>query len=308
MLLRQHRQNKNAPFFGTFLFYRVAEPGFAPGATGYEPVEILLLHSAIHSIIHQISIKSKYTFLNFINMWIIIYKSELSYGTIYNTMAKFKEKLEALKLRRKGWSIGSIAEHLEVGKGSVSTWCKDLKLTKSQKDFLKQKMIKAGHKGRMIGAEMNRKKKENTIAFYQKSGKKDIGKLSQRDIFVIGVALYWAEGSRKNSSLSFVNSDPDMIKLMYRWFQEVMSVKKEEFMPCVFINEMHRPRITKVMNFWSSLLNLPKRQFSNPVFLKMKQKKVYENYDSYFGVLALRVSKGTNLKYKILGLIDALKR
>lgn len=223
-------------------------------------------------------------------------------------MAKFKEKLEALKLRRKGWSIGSIAKHLKVGKGSVSTWCSDLELTKEQKNFLKQKMIKAGHRGRMIGAEINRKKKENTIAFYQESGKKDIGKLSKRDIFIMGVALYWAEGSRKNNRLAFVNSDPDMIVLMYKWFQVVMCVKKEEFMPRIFINEMHKPRITKVINFWSSLLNLPKRQFGNPVFLKMKQKKVYENYNSYFGVLALGVSKGTNLKYRILGLIDALKK
>lgn len=241
-------------------------------------------------------------------MWIIIFKFELSYATIYNTMAKSKEKLEALKLRRKGWSIGLIAKHLKVGKGSVSVWCRDLKLTKRQRDFLTQKVIKDGHKGRMIGAEMNRKKKEDAIAFCQKSGKKDIGKLSQRDLFIMGIALYWAEGSRKNSSLVFTNSDPDMIVLIYKWFQEAMGVKKEEFKPCIFINEMHRPRITKVANFWSSLLDLPKKQFSKHVFLKMKQKKVYENYDSYFGVLALRVCKGTNLKYRILGLIDALKK
>ena len=85
-------------------------------------------------------------------------------------------------------------------------------------------------------------------------------------------------------------------------------VKKEEFMPRIFINEVHKPRITKVIKFWSSLLDLPKKQFGNPVFLKIKQKKVYENHNSYFGVLALGVSKGANLKYKILGLIDALRK
>lgn len=50
------------------------------------------------------------------------------------------------------------------------------------------------------------------------------------------------------------------------------------------------------------------RQFGNPVFLVHKQKKVYENYHHYYGVLALRVRKSSRLKYEILGLIDALKK
>ena len=56
------------------------------------------------------------------------------------------------------------------------------------------------------------------------------------------------------------------------------------------------------------MLNLPVRQFGNPVFLVHKQKKVYENYHHYYGVLALRVRKSSRLKYEILGLIDALKK
>jgi hypothetical protein len=221
-------------------------------------------------------------------------------------MSKFEKRLETYKLRRKGRSIRSIATQLSVAKSTVSIWCGDLKLTQKQKEHLLKNAIKAGHKGRLIGAEMNRKKKQRLIDFYKRSAKKEIRGLSLRDFLIAGVALYWGEGS-KSDKLTFSNSDPIMIKFMFRWFQKIVGVKKEEFMPRIFINEMHKPRIKKVIKFWVSLLGLPVEQFGNPTFLKMTQKKIYENYNSYYGILALRIRKSTNLKYRILGLIDALK-
>ena len=222
-------------------------------------------------------------------------------------MSKFDIKMRALELRRKGVSIKSIAEKLGVSKGTSSVWCRDVVLTKEQEKNLKEGMIRAGHKGRMLGAEMNKKKKTDAIAFYRKSGKNDIESLSKRELFLTGVALYWAEGVKaQQTRLAFVNSDAKLILFMYRWFGVCLHVKPEEFAPRIFINEIHKKREKILVEHWSSLLQLPKEQFGNVVFLKMKQKKVYENYDSYFGVLSLGVSKSTHLKYKILGLIEAL--
>lgn len=222
-------------------------------------------------------------------------------------MSKFDKKTQALKLRRKGMSIKAISEKLDVSKGTASVWCRDIVLTQEQEKHLKEGMIKAGHKGRMLGAEMNRKKKTDAIAFYRKSGKNDIVSLSKRELFISGVALYWAEGVKASQSrLAFVNSDPKLILFMYKWFGLCLQVKSNEFAPRIFINEMHQKREKKLVEYWSSLLQLPKEQFGNVVFLKMKQKKVYENYDSYFGILSLGVVKSTHLKYKILGLIEAL--
>jgi hypothetical protein len=223
-------------------------------------------------------------------------------------MAKFQERIKARQLRKRGRSVKSIAEELGVSKGSASTWCRDIELTEKQKNRLMKNAIVAGHKGRMIGAEMNRKKKEARIAFHKKSGEKDIGKITRRDLLMVGVALYWGEGVKSHkSALAFVNSDPDTILFMYKWFKEIFDVKMDDFRPRVFINEIHKPRIKKVLNFWSDLLELPIEQFGNPVLLKMKQKKVYENHDKYYGVLSLGVRKGSDLKYRILGLINAMR-
>jgi transposase len=48
-------------------------------------------------------------------------------------MAKTKEKQKAVILRKRGKSINEIAHTLGVSKSSVSTWCRDVILTESQK-------------------------------------------------------------------------------------------------------------------------------------------------------------------------------
>lgn len=123
-----------------------------------------------------------------------------------------------------------------------------------------------------------------------------------------GVALYWAEGSKaENTALIFVNSDPNMILFMFKWFQKVGEVSIEDFKPQVFINAVHAYRIDDVLRFWSNLLDLPVSSFLKTYFSKAVQKKVYENHDRYYGILRLRIRKGTFLKYKIIALIDNLK-
>lgn len=224
-------------------------------------------------------------------------------------MSKFDKKLKALDLRRKGTSIKSIAEILQVSKGTASVWCRDIELTKEQGQTLKENAIKAGHEGRMIGAEMNKQKKRDSIAFFHQSGKKEIGVLVNRDLLMAGLGLYWGEGSKTDrGNLSFTNSDPDAILFMYKWFSQIMGVKKQDFIPRIFINEIHRPRIEKVLEFWLELLGLPREQLRNTVFIKTKQKKIYENHDSYYGVVSLRIRKSTHLRYRIMGLIEAMKK
>jgi len=97
-----------------------------------------------------------------------------------------------------------------------------------------------------------------------------------------------------------------MIKFMYLWLRKVMKIKKEDIKPRIAINEMHRPRIDKVLSFWSILLGLPVSQFGNPWYVKAKVNKVYENYDSYYGILRLGVRKSGILKHRTLSMIKIL--
>ena len=78
-------------------------------------------------------------------------------------MAKSLKKLESIKLRRLGMSIKEISDTISIAKSTVSIWCRDVVLSKVQKDTLYRKMVDAGHKGRIMGAETNKKKKVTSI-------------------------------------------------------------------------------------------------------------------------------------------------
>jgi hypothetical protein len=222
-------------------------------------------------------------------------------------MAKYTERIKARALRRTGESIIKIAKTLLVSKSTVSMWCNDIVLTEQQQQKLVTTSLRGSAKGRMMGAETNKKKKMEVIARYKQEGLKFVGRLSTRDLTIIALSLYWSEGSKTRGAFSFVNSDPFMIKCIYKWLQDSVGLKDDDFIPRVAINEMHRTRINKVLRYWSNLLKLPRRQFRATFFIKNIQKKTYDNYETYFGTLVLRVRKSTNLKYKILGLIEGVK-
>lgn len=225
----------------------------------------------------------------------------------YITMSKFDKKIKAISLRKRGESVKDIAIKLSLSKSTVSIWCRDIVLTAKQYKNLKNKMVKAGHAGRIKGANVNKQKRIDAVSEGLISGKKRVGEFASRDLLIAGIALYWAEGSKKDNKFAFSNSDPRMIILMCRWLEEFFSLKKEDLMPRIFINESHKYRLDKVLTFWSSLLKLPSVQFGKPTLLKINSRKVYSNKDSYFGVLSLRVRKSSQLKYDILGMIEQIK-
>ena len=211
-------------------------------------------------------------------------------------------------LRKRGLSLGYIANKINVSKSSVSLWCRDILLSKEQITALADKVKIAGLPGRLAGTNMNRQKKVDSINNFKELGFQDIKVLNARDRKMLGLALYWAEGSKKEGGFSFTNSDPAMVGIMYEWLLKDLGVKKEDIIPRIAINYVHEPRIKKVLNFWANLLELPKAQFRRPLYIKVKPRKVYENHDEYFGLIIIRIKKSTSLKYRILGLIDAVAK
>ncbi len=220
-------------------------------------------------------------------------------------MAKSLEKAKAVQMRRRGMSVKEIAKALNIGRSTASVWLRDVVLTQAQKDRLFERMVKAGHRGRMRGAQMNREKKQQRIRAAQTKAVEQIPKLTARDVYMLGLGLYWGEGTKAQSSaLSFVNSDPRAIDMAMRWFADSFGVSRDRFCPRIFINETHRSREAVLLDFWSKRLDLPKEQFAKTVFLKRENKKIYENHEVYYGILALRVSKGTNLRHEILASLE----
>lgn len=210
-------------------------------------------------------------------------------------------------MRKTGLSIKEIATRLQVSRGSVSIWCRDVDLSVQQRKHLKLKQIAAGHKGRLIGAEMNRRKKELEVQRQKEEASVLISHLSKRDRLMLGIGLYWGEGVKADTSATaLVNSDPEIVKFAKSWFLS-LGVQEEDLSPYVYLPEAHRGRERQVVKFWSFTLALPPSRFRQIIYLQGSRKKLYENHNSYYGIVALRVRKGTSLKYLIRGLIECCK-
>jgi transcriptional regulator with XRE-family HTH domain len=222
-------------------------------------------------------------------------------------MAKFKEKIKARELRRKGESMKEIAKKLKVSKGTVSIWCRDIKLTKKQAKRLKEKMIKAGHKGRIKGAKIQRERHLRKVKELKKQGIERVNKLNKRDLLIAGIALYWGEGDRKDNMIRFGNSDPQMIKFMLNWFEKNWKVGKDRIKLHIGINEIHKGRLEEVEKYWSKVTNIPRNQFGKTVLIKAKNKKNYKNFNNHYGTISIRLRKSSTLKYQMDGMIESMR-
>lgn len=221
-------------------------------------------------------------------------------------MAKSKERLSAIELRRDGRSILEIAKGLGVAKSTVSLWCRDIALSRSQIERLSHNKMLGIRRGQLIGAERMRSVRLAKVADLQKQGIERLKKLSSEAFFTAGLALYLAEGAKTMRQVYFVNSDPRVVGFMLDWLEVFFHISRDRIAPSVFINQSHRGRIEDVRKFWSSYLDVPLSQFRSTIFVKTKQKKVYSNHNLYYGMLRFRVLKSTDLFYTISGLIEGL--
>ncbi|OGK34206.1 hypothetical protein A3I50_04400 [Candidatus Roizmanbacteria bacterium RIFCSPLOWO2_02_FULL_37_9] len=221
-------------------------------------------------------------------------------------MAKSREKLKARKLRRLGRSIKEIAETLKISIGSVSAWCKDIELTQNQIINLQKRRTDPFY-GKKLDYFLRKKKEfEEKVFNLKQEGIREIKKLTKREIFLIGVALYWAEGFKKDHQVGFANIDVNMIKFFLYWLKVSFNISNTDLIFRLTANESYKEKIRDLEKFWSSELNVPLSQFSKPFFQKTLWKKRYERPNSYHGVLRVKVKKSVNLLRKIYGYIEGI--
>lgn len=223
-------------------------------------------------------------------------------------MAKSKEKNKALELRQRGESIKDIAKKLRVAKSTVSLWCRDIELTPKQIQRLHEKMVKGSYKGRLKGARVQHERRLRQIKQLREEGFKMVDSLSKRDLLLIGAALYWGEGMKKEGRARIANSDPEMVKFIINWFRLIWSIPQNQFTLQILINKIHQSRASEVEQYWSNLLRIPRTQFTKTTFIKTKNKKIYKNFQDHYGTLIVSVRKGSDLRHKINGLITALSK
>lgn len=218
-----------------------------------------------------------------------------------------KEKDKAIKLRKTGHSYSEILRKVFVAKSTLSEWFKDVGLSKRQKQKITEKRILAAKKGGLI----KKKQRLERIRLINKETSKDIKFISKRELLLLGIALYWAEGSKEKSyypgsGLQFGNSDPKMIVVFLEWLKSV-GVKRDRIIFEIYIHENSKNNVKIVRKYWSKVTGFSLKNFNRVYYKKHKIKTNRKNTgDLYYGGLRVKVSNSSELVRKIAGWSDAI--
>jgi len=128
--------------------------------------------------------------------------------------------------------------------------------------------------GLMRYSESLRQQRIAATKISTQKGKDDLGSLSDRDIYCIGLGLYWGEGYKQGSQeFGFTNNDPQMITFYMKWLHVVFGVQTEDVILRVSINQLHVDRISEVETFWARHISVSQSQFTKPSFVHAVSKK-----------------------------------
>lgn len=177
------------------------------------------------------------------------------------------EKIEARKLRKKGKSIKEIEKLIGVRRSSISVWVRDISLTAAQKERLA---------GRGHSLEVTEKRRQSRLSNgtrlrtrFLRKGFRDIETMKEVDLLVLGIGLYWGEGSKTNrGSIELSNTDPRVIQIHVLFLTSVFKFPMSKVHAHVGLHS--HLSIEKAERYWSKISGIPLRQFQKTSMQRSK--------------------------------------
>jgi len=180
-------------------------------------------------------------------------------------MARREDKNKALSLRKKGYSYSQIKEELGISKSTLSGWLSGYPLSPERIKELRGRNPRRIERFRNT---MRKKREEKERQAYEKA-RKDIGRLSRRELFLGGLFLYWGEGWKTgDTTVALSNTDPVMIGFFIKWLY-LLGVENEDI--TVALHLYSDMNVEEETDFWLKSLKLPKTCLRKP---KIKQSKL----------------------------------
>ncbi|MDG5802004.1 hypothetical protein P9869_04920 [Streptomyces ossamyceticus] len=212
--------------------------------------------------------------------------------------AKDDLKAKARELRLKGWTYDQIQLELGCSRSSISLWVRDLPRPERKRTYEESAAIaRRGWEAKLRIREEERQARKATAH-------SQIGSLTDRELFLVGVGLYWAEGSKskpyaRRECVTFVNSDPDVIALYMAWL-DLLGVERERMRFRVMIHET--ADVDAAERFWAALAQVDVGTFGKATMKKHNPKTMRKNVgDTYKGCLVIKLLQGADLYQRIEG-------
>lgn len=211
-------------------------------------------------------------------------------------MAQKNLRQKVIEFRLRGMSYSQIKEKIKISKSTLSVWLKEYPLPEERIRELRDNSPKRIERFRNT---MAAKKAQRLNTAYKKVSA-DIGKLSERDLFIAGLFLYWGEGSKTtDATTALTNTNPTVLLFFLRWLK-LFGVKKSDLR--VKLHLYSDMDIEKTKDWWSKKLRIPLTQFRKPYIKKnIQSNAVYKGYFKQ-GTCSIIYEDVAFLNYILMGL------
>jgi hypothetical protein len=202
---------------------------------------------------------------------------------------------QAAELRAAGVGRAEIARRLDVGFSTVCRWLREAGL-----------VAPPGTSRLEAWRESNRRTVDERWARQQAEQDRHrdaVGALTDRELFLVGAALYWAEGAkskpwRRSHTFSICNSDVSVIRTWLAWL-DLMGVDRCRLSCRVVIHET--ADVAAAERFWRGETG-PLPRFTRTGLKRHAPRTNRHNTgDGYRGCLVIRVSGGAALYRRVAG-------
>lgn len=213
----------------------------------------------------------------------------------------------AVLLRKEGKTYLEILHEVPVSKSTLSLWLRSVQLSKQQIQRITYKKIVSAKKGALV----RKMQRIDTIQKIRMIAKSELTKISLRELWILGTALYWAEGAKEKTSgksqcVVFSNSDPRMIRLFIKWLRLVFKIPEESLFFEIYIHNSYMNRIDDIQMYWALETGYPITKFDRIYYKYSKDTRRSNKGNGYFGLVRVKVRKSTNINRRIAGWIEAL--
>ncbi|MFG2643684.1 hypothetical protein ACGFYP_22255 [Streptomyces sp. NPDC048370] len=212
--------------------------------------------------------------------------------------AKDDLRERARELRAGGMTYDQIQVELGCSKSSISLWVRDL--PKPERQRTREEASAIARKGWEATLRVREEERTRT----KQAAAAEVGILSDRELFLMGVGLYWAEGTKdkphaRRERVAFVNSDPGMIKVFLAWL-DLLGVGRERHTYHVMIHET--ADVTAAERYWADFVGADVARFGKTTLKRHNPRTVRNNVgDDYRGCLVIHVQKSADLYRRIEG-------
>ena len=197
-----------------------------------------------------------------------------------------KKEIETIiSLRKRGYSLPEIRKITGRGNSTVFRYIQKITILPQYVDEWKIKQ----------GGSRKRSKKAWEEARSEAERLVDLP-IDKKINAIIGACLYWAEGSKKDLSLS--NTDPNLIKIFLTCLKNIGVTKKVLKISIRIYEDIDR---TQAIKYWAKVVGITPKEIISVNTLKGKKKGKLK-----YGMCRVRVKKGGNyfkLIQSVIGLI-----